>query len=94
MLCTHGHFHIQPNYIVEVVFWLCFVVVEVVTTRISGGLPSLLSHHAQNHSTVAGLVTIGGKPGGAKHTNSCKQMFIDFNNCQECQYIFTNLDKC
>ena len=27
----HSHFHVQPNYSVEDVLWLCCVVVEVVT---------------------------------------------------------------
>ena len=29
-VCTVIHFHIQPNYNVEVVLWLCCVVVRVV----------------------------------------------------------------
>ena len=28
---VHGHFHVQPNYSVEVVLWLCCVVVGVVS---------------------------------------------------------------
>ena len=30
VVCTHSHFHVQPNYSVEVVLWLgCFVVGDV-----------------------------------------------------------------
>ena len=28
---VHSHFHVQPNFSVEVVLWLCCVVVGVVT---------------------------------------------------------------
>ena len=27
----HSHFHVIPNYSVEIVLWLCYVVVRVVT---------------------------------------------------------------
>ena len=30
----HSHFHVQPNYSVEVVLWLCCVVIGVVTTTL------------------------------------------------------------
>ena len=30
---VQSHFHVQPNYSVEVVLWLCSVVVGIVTKR-------------------------------------------------------------
>ena len=33
----HSHFFVQPNYSVEVVLWLCYVVVGVVTIVLHSG---------------------------------------------------------